>query len=241
MSNGATTGRLVFLLAMLMLMLMSIATACATSDTPSAQPADATPAPVAAKGPERIGDLVKVDIGSDGELFIREDHQIGGFDAVHFPMARLRYEPGSPTLSKSVENEFLGLLEQALIDSAESGGFEVAERSGRCVLRIQVAIEDVNITQRNRTATAGDWATLTFAIELRESLSGRALARYSKRERIMSPGTGEDRAELILANYAAILEGIDLPGMVTGVTATPSPARENCEGSIARIARGEQG
>jgi hypothetical protein len=32
-----------------------------------------------------------------------------------------------------------------------------------------------------------------------------------------------------------------LPGMVTGVTATPSPARENCEGSIARIARGEQG
>jgi hypothetical protein len=235
MSNGATTGLLVFLFA------MSIATACATSDTPSAQPADATPVPVAAKAPDRIGDLVRVDIGSDGELFIREDHQIGGFDAIHFPLARIRYKTGSPTLSKSVENEFLALLEQALADSAEGGGFEVAERSGRCVLRIQVAIEDVDITQRSRTGATGDWATLTFAIELRESLSGRALARYSKKERIMSPGSSEDRAELILANYAAILEGIDLPGMVTGVTATPSPARENCEGSIARISRGEQG
>lgn len=235
MSNGATTGLLVSLLA------MSIATACATSDTPSAQPADATPAPVAAKVPERIGDLVKVDIGSDGELFIREDHQIGGFDALHFPLARIRYKTGSPTLSKQAENEFLALLEQSLIDSAEDGGFEVVERSGRCVLRVRVAMEDVNITQRSRTGTTGDWATLTFVIELRESLSGRALARYSKSERIMSPGTGEDRAELILANYAAILEGIDLPGMVTGVTATPSPAHENCEGSIARISRGEQG
>jgi hypothetical protein len=233
MSNRATTGLLVSLLA------MSIATACATSDTPSAQPADATPAPVVAKGPERIGDLVKVDIGSDGELFIREDHQIGGFDAIHFPLARIRYETGSPTLSKRVENEFLALLEQSLIDSAEGSGFEVAERSGRCVLRVQVAIEDVDITQRSRTGTSGDWATLTFTIELRDSLSGRALARYSKSERIMSPGTGGDRAELILANYAAILEGIDLPGMVTGVTATASPPRENCEGSIARISRAE--
>ena len=237
MSIGATTALLVSLLA------MSIATACATSDTRSTQTADATPvpAPAAAKGPERIGDLVKVDIGADGELFIREDHQIGGFDAVHFPLARIRYGKGSPTLPKRTENEFLGLLEQSLIDAAEGGGFEVAERSGRCVLQVKVAIEDVNISQRSRTGTTGDWATLTFVIELRESLSGRALARYSKSERIMSPGTGENRADLILANYAAILEGIDLQGVVTGVTASPSPPRENCEGSIARISRGEQG
>jgi hypothetical protein len=237
MSIGATTALLVSLLA------MSIATACATSDTRSTQTANATPVPVpaAAKGPERIGDLVKVDIGVDGELFIREDHQIGGFDAVHFPLARIRYGKGSPTLPKSTENEFLGLLEQSLIDAAEGGGFEVAEHSGRCVLRVRIALEDVNISQRSRTGTTGDWATLTFVIELRESLSGRALARYSKSERIMSPGTGEDRADLILANYAAILEGIDLPGVVTRVTASPSPPRENCEGSIARIARGEQG
>jgi len=237
MSIGATTALLVSLLA------MSIATACATSDMGSTQTADATPvpAPAAAKGPERIGDLVKVDIGVDGELFIREDHRIGGFDAVHFPLARIRYEKGSPTLPKRTENEFLGLLEQSLIDAAEGGGFEVAERSGRCVLRVRIALEDVNISQRSRTGTTGDWATLTFVIELRESLSGRALARYSKSERIMSPGTGEDRDDLILANYAAILEGIDLPGVVTGVTASPSPPRENCEGSIARIARGEQG
>ncbi len=233
MSNGATTGLLVFLLA------ISIATACATSDTPSTQTTGAPP--VTAKIPKRIGDLVKVDIGSAGDLFIHEDHQIGGFDAIHFPLARIRYETGSPTMSKRAENEFLALLEQSLIDSAEGRGFEVAERSGRCVLRVQVAIEDVNITQRSRTGTTGDWATLTFVIELRESLSGRALARYSKSERIMSPGTGEDRAELILANYAAILEGIDLPGIVTGVTAATSPPRENCEGSIARISRDEQG
>ena len=239
MSNGATTRLLVFLLAMSVL--MSIATACATSDPPSAQPADATPALVEAKAPERIGDLVKVEIGAAGELFILEDQQIGGFDAVHFPMARIKYETGSPTLPRNVENEFLGLLEQSLMDSAEDGGFDVAERSGPCVLRVQVAIEDVNITQRSRTGATGDWATLTFAIELRESLSGRALAHYSKRERIMSPGTGENRGELILANYAAIIEGIDLPGMVSGVTATPSPARENCEGSIARISRSEEG
>jgi hypothetical protein len=237
MSNRATTDLLVSLLA------ISIATACATSDTGSTQTPDATPvpAPAATKSPERFGELEKVDIGVDGELFIREDHQIGGFDAVHFPLARIRYRTGSPKLPKQTENEFLVLLEQSLIDNAEDGGFEVAERSGRCVLRVQVAIEDVDISQRSSIGTTGDWATLTFAIELRESLSGRALARYSKTERIMSPGTGEDRADLILANYAAILEGIDLPGVVTGVTASPSPPRENCEGSIARIARGEQG
>ncbi len=235
MSNGATTALLVSLLA------MSIATACATSDTRPTQTADAMPVPAAAKGPERIGDLVKVDIGVDGELFIREDHQIGGFDAVHFPLARIRYEKGSPTLPKRTENEFLSLLEQSLIDAAEGDGLEVVEGSGRCVLRVQVAIEDVNISQRSSTGTTGDWATLTFAVELRESLSGRVLARYSKRERFMSPGTGENRADLILANYAAILEGIDLQGVVTGVTASPSPPRENCEGSIARISRGEQG
>ena len=173
MSNRATTDLLVSLLA------ISIATACATSDTGSTQTPDATPvpAPAATKSPERFGELEKVDIGVDGELFIREDHQIGGFDAVHFPLARIRYRTGSPKLPKQTENEFLVLLEQSLIDNAEDGGFEVAERSGRCVLRVQVAIEDVDISQRSSIGTTGDWATLTFAIELRESLSGRALAR----------------------------------------------------------------
>jgi hypothetical protein len=237
MSNAATTGLLVSLLA------MSITTACATSDTPSTRTptVDAATVLSAPTRPERIGDLVKVEIDADGELYIREDHQIGGFDAVYFPLARIIYRTGSPALPKGAENEFLALLEQSLIDNAEDGGFEVAERGGHCVLQVRVAIEDVNVSQRSRTGGVGDWATLTFAIELRESFSGRQLARYSKKERIMSPGTGENRAELILANYAAILEGIDLPAVVTSVTATPSPPRENCEGSIARTSRGEEG
>jgi hypothetical protein len=234
MSKRATIGLLASLFA------MTIAAACATSDAPSVA-AQTPPQGTAPAPPERIGDLVKVDGGGDGELFIREDHQIGGFDAVHFPLARISYRPGSPKLSKKSENEFLSLLEQSLIDDAESGGFEVAERSGRCVLRVQIKIEDVDIAQRGRTGAAGDWATLTFAVELSESQSHRPLARFAKKERIMSPGTGENRADLILANYAAILEGIDLPRVVTGVTATPSPPRENCEGSIARTARGEGG
>ena len=51
----------------------------------------------------------------------------------------------------------------------------------------------------------------------------------------MSPGTGENRTELILANYAAILEGIDLPSIVTGVTAEPSPPRDTCDGALAGL------
>lgn len=237
MSNDATTGLLVSLLA------ISIATACATSDTTSTRTtaADATSPASVAPGPERMGDLVKVDIGVDGALFIRENHQIGGFDAVHFPLARIKYRKGSTELSERAENEFLALLEQSLIDNAEAGGFEVAERTGPCVLQVGVAIEDVNISSRTRTGAVGDWASLTFAIELRESSSGIPLAHYSKKERIMSPGTGENRSDLILANYAAILEGIDLPAVVTGVTATQSPPRKNCKGAIARISRGEQG
>ena len=96
MSNAATTGLLVSLLA------MSITTACATSETPSTRTptVDAVSVMSAPTRPERIGDLVKVEIDADGELYIREDHQIGGFDAVHFPLARIRYKTGSPTLSE---------------------------------------------------------------------------------------------------------------------------------------------
>lgn len=236
MPKVATTGLLVSLMA------MSIATACATGDSSStgASLGDGPPAVSARPPPERIGDLVKVDLDVDGTLFIREDHQIGGFDAVYFPLGKVSYKSGSPRLPNASENEFLVLLEQSLVDRAESGGFEVADSPGECVLEMQVAIEEVDIARRSRTGGTGDWATLVFAIELSESVSGRPLARYSKRERIISPGTGEDRSELILANYAAILEEIDLAGVVTGVTATPSPPRENCEGTIARIARGER-
>ena len=76
MSNTAKTGLLVSLLA------MSITIACATSDTSST--ATAASQQSAPGGAERIGDLVKVEIDVDGELYIRENHQIGGFDAVHF-------------------------------------------------------------------------------------------------------------------------------------------------------------
>ncbi len=220
---------------LLLLLAMSIATACATSDPGVTSSGDSPPSVAAAPPAERIGDLVKVDIDVDGELFIRDDHRIGGFDAVYFPLATIEYKPGSPKLNDRTENEFLGLLEQSLIDNAEVGGIEVAERAGSCVLRMQIAIEDLDISRRRRTATTGDWASLTFAIELSESNSGEPLARYAKSERIMSPGTGENRSELILANYAAILEGIDLPSVVTGVTAEPSPPRENCDGALAGL------
>jgi len=220
---------------LLLLLAMSIATACATSDPGMSAGDDSLPSASAAPPAERIGELVKVDIGVDGELFIRDDHRIGGFDAVYFPLATIEYESGSPKLTDRTENEFLGLLEQSLIDNAEAGGIQVAERAGHCVLRLHVAIEDVDISRRHRTNATGDWASLTFAMELSESSSGEPLARYAKSERIMSPGTGENRSDLILANYAAILEGIDLPSVVASVTAEPSPPRENCDGALAGL------
>ncbi|MCR9096636.1 MAG: DUF3313 domain-containing protein [bacterium] len=220
---------------LLLLLGLSMATACATGE-PGGAPSQESPPPVSSPPPaERIGDLVKVDIEADGELFIREDHRIGGFDAVYFPLATIEYASGSPTLNERTENEFLGLLEQSLVDNAESGGIEVADRAGRCVIRLQIAIEDLEIARRRRTGGTGDWASLTFAMELSDSRTGEPLARYAKPERIMSPGTGENRTELILANYAAILENIDLPAIVTGVTAEPSPPRDDCEGALAGL------
>lgn len=203
-----------------------IGVGCATSsgDSPpavSARTADAT-----------TDGLIKVETDRPGDLFLREDHGIGGYDSIVIAPSFVSYRRSSNRLDPDVEVAYLAASEQAVLDAAEEAGAPLVRSPGPCTIAIGVGFLNVELA---RSDTADVLGEMIFVIQYQDSVSGEALLRYVEPQRIERETGGISRDQQISNSFDRMLAEVNVTGALRAATETPSGPRPGCQGNLLTV------
>ena len=173
--------------------------------------------------------LVEVDIEGPGHLFLRQDHGIGGYDAIAVAPSFVSYQRTSARIDPEDEEIYLVSMEQAIIDAARANGVEVVNRIGECVIKVGGGFVNVDLEQ---SAYAKDLGRMTLVIEYQDSMSGQSLLRYYAEEKIDREPEGVDRADHVARNFDRMISEMNPIETLKAATAVPSKPRAGCKGSL---------
>ena len=190
--------------------------------------ADSSAAPSAS--PDMTSDgLVRINSDAPGDLFLRPDHGIGGYDAIVVAPAFVHYRRSSERLDPDDEELYLVMLEQALIDEANSIGAPIENRTGQCVIKVGIGFLNVDLA---RSASAKILGEMILVVEYQDSLSGESLLRMTVPKRIERESGGMSRGDQIAESFERMIDEVDLATAVRSATATPSKPRPGCQGRL---------
>ena len=203
-----------------------IGVGCATSS------GDGAPA-VSARAVETTNDgLRRVESDRPGDLFLREAHGIGGYDAIVVAPSFVNYKRSSNRLDPDVEVAYLAASEQAVLDAAEEAGAPIVQKPGDCTIAIGVGFLNVELA---RSDTADVLGEMVFVIQYQDSMSGEALLRYVEPQRIERESGGISREQQISNSFDRMIEEVNVTGALRAATGTPSGPRPGCKGNLVRV------
>lgn len=183
---------------------------------------------------ETVDGLVKTEIDMPGNLFLRPDHGIGSYDAFLIPEATLSYTRKSPKLPADMEIEFVVLLEQSLIDAAESSDIPVMSSPGECVMQINLGFFNVDLEEKKSAKILGK---AVLVMEFRDSQSGQPLLRYATENRIENESGGTNRARQIRTGFDEMVSKMDIGSALRAAGLGDDEIRPGCQGSLAARGR----
>jgi hypothetical protein len=205
---------------------LSLGCAGATSGGPDASAGG----DVAAKTPEMTRDgLIKVAMDGPGDLYLRPDHGIGGYDAIVIADAFVTYRRTSARLDPDDEEVYLVSLEQALVDEANSIGAPIEYAVGECVIKIGIGFLNVKLARSTSAEVLGE---MILVIDYQDSLSGESLLRLMVPQKIMRESGGMTRAEQISVSFDRMIDEVDITNALRSATAIPSKPRPGCDGLL---------
>jgi len=178
--------------------------------------------------------LRRVEIDMPGVLFIRDDHEIGSYDALLVPKAGLSYKRRSARLARETEQEFLATLEQSLVDLAVDADIPVVEAPGQCVMQIGIALHDMDLDRRNTARTLG---RMVLVMEFRDSDSGQPLLRYASQNVVTNDGSGSSREDQIRDSFYGMVERMNVGGALRAAGLGDDTLRAGCTGLLAQRGR----
>ncbi|HIF94107.1 MAG: hypothetical protein ABGX04_06215 [Myxococcales bacterium] len=226
-SKVASTAVLLTLLASMLV--ISLGCGGATSGGPDGSSASSGGAE-AARAPEATRDgLIKVAMDGSGDLFLRPDHGIGGYDAIVIAPAFVTYRRTSARLDPDDEEVYLVSLEQALLDEANSIGVPIEYEIGECVIKIGIGFLNVDLAKSAAAEVLGE---MILVIEYQDSLSGESLLRLMVPKTILRESGGMTRAEHVSASFDRMIDEVNITNALRSATATPSKPRPGCEGRL---------
>lgn len=176
-----------------------------------------------------VDGLVKVETDARGNLFLRENHGIGGYDAIAIAPAFVTYRRTSAKLDSDDEEVYLVSLEQSLIDIAVAANVRIVDAPGHCVIKIGAGFINIDLA---RSASAKTLGRMTLVIEYQDSMSGQSLLRYAALEKIERESEGTSRDQQIADSFDRMIEEIDMIATLRAATRVPSPPREGCSGTL---------
>ncbi len=181
----------------------------------------ATPLPAAAPAPE--DGLLRAD-SSHGELYLKVDHNIGGYDQAFFPPIQVSHHANRSGLHMRETVVLSVNLGQRLRARAAAGGIGVASAAGPCAMTMAFSIKDVEIDELMSKIERGANVTfitsmgaVTLQVVIRDSLTDTPLLRFSERRKLgggQLRGSGragllrglEKTLDLLLADFALRLQ-----------------------------------
>ena len=217
--------RVNFIIVSTFVILLSTSLGCGTASSPSNRAEKSS----RVDPNETTDGLVKVESAAPGDLYLRTNHGIGGYDAVAIAPAFVTYQRKSPRLDSGMEDLYLVSLEQALYDEAESLGVEILNQAGNCVIKIGIGFVNVALA---RDESAEFLGRMTMVIEYQDSMSGESLLRYVAPQKIKRERDGTSREVQISRSFDRMIDGVDMTTALRKATVVPSPPREGCAGSL---------
>jgi len=203
-----------------------IGAGCATSS------GDGAPVPAARSGEMTSDGLMKVETDRRGDFFLREDHGIGGYDAIVVAPSFVNYKRSSNRLDPDVEVAYLAASEQAVMDAAEEAGAPIVDAPGPCTIAIGVGFLNVELA---RSDTADILGEMVFVIQYQDSVSGEALLRYVEPQLIERESDGTSREEQIRISFDRMIAEVNVTSALRAATGTPSGPRPGCQGSLVKV------
>ena len=151
------------------------------------------------KGPSKSRDpnttidgLVKVETTGPGDLYLRKDHGIGGYDAIAVAPSFVNYKRASARLDPDDEELYLVTLEQTLIDIAEAADVPIVNAAGECVIKVGAGFVNVDLARSDSAKVLG---RMTLVIEYQDSVSGQSLLRSVSNQKIDREPDGTSREQ----------------------------------------------
>jgi hypothetical protein len=173
--------------------------------------------------------LIQVDTDGPGKLFLRENHGIGGYDAIVVVPSFVTYQRGSTRLDEELQEVYLVSLEQALVDAADAAHVPIVYEAGDCVLKVGVGFVNVGLARSDSAPILGE---MTLVIEYQDSMSGESLLRYAADEKIKREADGTSREDQVRASFDKMIADINIIDALRKATKTPSPPRPGCKGEL---------
>ena len=178
-----------------------------------------------------VDGLVKVEIEGHGDLYLRKDHGIGGYDAIAIAPSFINYRRTSAKLDPDDEEVYLVSLEQSLLDIAETAEVPIENALGHCVIKVGAGFVNVDLARSDSAKILG---RMTLVIEYKDSVSGQSLLRYARPEEIEKVAGGASREQQIGDSFDRMVEEVNVIGALTAATSVPSPPRPGCSGTLVK-------
>ncbi len=129
-----------------------------------------------------------------GLLFIRPDHNIGGYDQVFFEPIYISYRDGRKALGAKDQAALLTALERGERERAEQAGIAIASMRSPCVMSMRFSIVDLDLNEvgsinMSQTIYVASMGTVTLVVDIWDSKSGKALLRFAQRRKILGGNT----------------------------------------------------
>ena len=158
--------------------------------------------PVSTAAPVMTSDgLAEVSRTRTSGLWVKPDHQLGRYDDVLINVAGFLYRDGQEPLSTEQEREIRRMLAGAILGITEGTPVGVANRSGECVVRVEIGLKDLRLFTApdtgSRSSVVSSFGETTMVVEFRDSLTNVPLVRYAAHRGLGGgPGTGHGGADL---------------------------------------------
>lgn len=178
----------------------------------------------------------------EGALYVRANHQIGSYDAFQIDPVVIAYRREARIPPQPDTQRMRRHLSESLATGLARTGVPITDAPGHCVLRIGVQLIDAELFEFPRpssstTSFVQSWGRFILVQELRDSVSGEALLRYSVKRTIAG---SRYYGESGLRDWGAIESALDdaLEGLRRATTERLPPSsgapRADCSGTIAR-------
>ncbi len=180
-----------------------------------------------------------------GSLYLRQNHQIGSYDAFQIDPVTVAYRRETRVPPRPDTERMRRHLEASLAQGIEHSGVPISRASGPCVLRVGVQLIDTElfaISQASQATTSfvKSWGHFVLVHEIRDSVSGESLVRYVVKRGI--PG-GAYHGASGSRDWGAIERSLDRTledlRLATSELLPPNlgEAREGCSGGLALAAQ----
>ncbi len=132
--------------------------------------------------------LEKTDVSGPGVLYIKPDHNIGGYDQIHFEPIAIAYKRGRRALRGADEATLRETLMEGMRERASAADIPIVSAPEPCAMSMRFYVVDLELVEIRgagaQSIVLPSMGKVTLVVDIRDSRSGEALMRFAQRRQL---------------------------------------------------------